>query len=75
MFLVNSLSSFKDKHLRFLAGQEGNDGIFNAVAFDLLEHYDRIANGDIFRSTFTLEENTYNGNTTLQLRIKDIKYD
>ena len=75
MFVFNSLSSFKEKHLRFLAGQEGNENVFNAVGFDMMEHYDRIAGGDIFRMAFTLEENTFNGHTSLQLRIKDIKFD
>ena len=75
MFVSNSLSSFKERHLRFLASQEGNETVFSAVGFDMMEHYDRIANGDIFRMAFTLEENTFNGHTSLQLRIKDIKFD
>ncbi|MBL7860363.1 MAG: single-stranded-DNA-specific exonuclease RecJ [Cyclobacteriaceae bacterium] len=75
VFVMNSLSSFKDRHLRFLAGQENNDSIFNAVGFDLMEHYDRLASGEPFRIAFTLEENTYNGMTSLQLRIKDIKFE
>jgi single-stranded-DNA-specific exonuclease len=75
MFVFNSLSTFKEKHLRFLAGQEGNANVFSAVGFDMMEHYDRIAGGDTFRMAFTLEENTFNGHTSLQLRIKDIKFD
>lgn len=75
VFVMNSLSSFKDKHLRFLVGQAGNEAVFNAVAFDLMEHYERIASGEYFRIAFTLEENTFNGITSLQLRIKDIKFE
>jgi single-stranded-DNA-specific exonuclease len=75
VYVLNSLSNFKDKHLRFLAGQEGNDNIFNAVGFDLIEYYDRIASGDRFRMAYTLEESTYNGMTSMQIRIKDIKFD
>ena len=75
MFVFSALSNFKDRHVRFLAGQEGNDCVFNAVGFDMMEHYSRIANGDIFRIAFTLEENTFNGSTSLQLRIKDIKFE
>lgn len=75
VFVMNSLSSFKDKHLRFLVGQAGNEAVFNAVAFDLMEHYERIASGEYFRIAFTLEENTFNGITSLQLRIKDLKFD
>ena len=75
VFVMNSLSTFKDKHLRFLVGQAGNEAVFNAVAFDLMEHYERIASGEYFRIAFTLEENTFNGITSAQLRIKDIKFD
>ena len=75
VYVLNSLASFKDKHLRFLAAEENNDTVFNAVGFDMMEHYPRMARGDRFRMTYTLEENTFNGNTSLQLRIKDIKFE
>jgi single-stranded-DNA-specific exonuclease len=75
LFVENDLASFKDKHLRFLAGQEGNKSVFNAVGFDMIHYYDRLARGGHFRMAFTLEENTYNGNTTLQLRIKDLIFE
>lgn len=75
VFVMNSLSSFKDRHIRFLAGQEGSDAMFQAVGFDLMEHYERLSSGDNFRMAFTLEDNTYNGITSTQLRIKDIKFD
>jgi single-stranded-DNA-specific exonuclease len=75
VFVRNALSSFKDKHIRFLAGQENNESVFNAVGFDMMEYYERIASGDSFSMAFTLEENTYNGMTSLQLRIKDLKFE
>ncbi|MFY8035952.1 MAG: single-stranded-DNA-specific exonuclease RecJ [Cyclobacteriaceae bacterium] len=75
VYVKNSLSGFKDKHVRFLAAQEGNERFFNAVGFDLIEHYDRLASGQTFKMAYTLEENTYNGITTLQARIKDLKFD
>ncbi len=75
IFVMDSLSSFKDRHLRFLAGQAGTNTTFNAVAFDLMEHYERLASGEYFRIAFTLEENTYNGITSLQIRIKDLKFE
>ena len=74
VFVQNSLTMFKDRHLRFLAGQKGNESVFQAVGFDQIEHYERIAGGDVFSMAFTLDENTFNGETSLQLRIKDIKF-
>lgn len=74
VYVFNSLSSFKDRHVRFLAGQLNNENVFQAVGFDMSEHYDRLAKGDHFKMAFTIEENTFNGATTIQLRIKDIKF-
>jgi single-stranded-DNA-specific exonuclease len=74
VYVFNSLASFKDRHLRFLVGQEGSDHVFQSVAFDLGENYERLSRRDLFQMAFTVEENTYNGTTTLQLRIKDIKF-
>jgi single-stranded-DNA-specific exonuclease len=74
VYVFNSLSSFKDKHVRFLAGQEGSDNVFQVVGFDAVEHYDRLSRRDPFRMAFTVEENTFNGTTSVQLRIKDIKF-
>ncbi len=75
VYVLNSLNNFKDRHIRFLAGQTGNETMFNVVGFDLIEHYDQLVNAEFFNMTFTLEENTYNEITSLQLRIKDIKFD
>jgi single-stranded-DNA-specific exonuclease len=75
LFVFNSLSSFKDRHIKFLVGQEGTDHVYQAVGFELAEFYERISKGDSFRMVFTVEENVYNGTTSIQLRIKDIKFD
>ena len=75
VFVQNSLSMFKDRHIRFLAGQKGSESVFQAVGFDQIEHYDRLVAGNRFNMAFTLEENTYNGETSLQLRIKDLKFE
>jgi single-stranded-DNA-specific exonuclease len=74
VYAKNSLTGFKEKHIRFLAAQHDNDSVFNVIGFDLMQHYERIASGDSFNMAFTIEENTYNGNTSIQLRIKDIQF-
>src|SRR4051812_14326238 len=48
VYVMNSLSTFKDRHIRFLAGQKGSENVFNAVGFDMMEHYPRLAAGDYF---------------------------
>jgi len=73
--VMNSLSNFKERHIKFLATEEGNQNIFQVVGFDMAEHYERLAIGDNFKMAYTIEENQYNGNTTVQLRVKDIRFD
>ena len=75
VYVFNSLSNFKDRHIKFLAMQDGSDSVFQAVGFEMADHYSRISRGDSFRMAFTIEENIYNGTTSVQLRIKDIKFD
>jgi single-stranded-DNA-specific exonuclease len=74
VYVVNSLATFKDRHLRFIAGQEGRQLVFSSVGFDLIAHYEKLKEGRSFQMAFTIEENTFNGNTSIQLRIKDIKF-
>lgn len=75
VFVMNSLSNFKDRHIKFLAGQDGSDVVFSVLGFDMIEHYEQLATGDRFRMAYTLDESTYNGITSTQLRLKDIKFD
>lgn len=75
LYVFNSLSSFKDRHIKFLVAQKGGTCVFQAVGFDMADFYERISAGDHFRMAFTVEENIYNGTTSIQLRVKDIKFD
>jgi single-stranded-DNA-specific exonuclease len=75
LYVFNSLSSFKDRHIKFLVSQEGGSKVFQAVGFDMADFYEPISRGDYFSMAFTIEENVYNGISSIQLRIKDIKFD
>jgi single-stranded-DNA-specific exonuclease len=75
VYASNSLSNFKDRHVKFTASQEGNGSSFQVVGFELGEHYEQLAMQTPFRMAFTIEENYYNGYTSIQLRAKDIKFD
>lgn len=72
--VFNSLSSFKDRHIKFYVSQQDNQQVFPVVGFDMMEHYERLKRNESFRLAFTIEENTYQGITSVQLRIKDIKF-
>ncbi len=75
VYVLNSLSCFKERHIRFFAQQQGSEKVLQAVGFDMAGYYEQLAGGEPFRMAFTVEENVYNGNTSVQLRIKDIKFD
>lgn len=75
VYASNALSNFKERHVKFNASQEGNGSSFQVVGFDLGMHYEQLAMQTPFRMVFTIEENFYNGFTSIQLRAKDIKFD
>ncbi|MXY96882.1 MAG: single-stranded-DNA-specific exonuclease RecJ [Gemmatimonadetes bacterium] len=60
------------KHLRFRVRQKGRT--MDAIGFGMAHFADRLNDSrDRLDLAYTLEENTFRGETSLQLRIKDIK--
>jgi single-stranded-DNA-specific exonuclease len=47
--------------------------VYPAIGFQLAQHYKYISKGNPFDICYSIEENEFRGNTTLQLRIRDIK--
>ena len=63
----------KDKsHLKLVLTQNGSQKL-EAIAFGMGEHATNLKVGDIIDIAYTIDENVWNGNTKLQLKIKDIK--
>lgn len=60
-------------HLRIEVFQEDCPRSFPAIAFGMAHLYDDLLKADGFDACFSLDENEWNGTTTLQLNIKDIK--
>ncbi len=61
-----------ESHLKLSIISE--DGIkFNGIGFNLGKHYNTISKGNLFDIVCTIEENHWNGNTSLQLSVKDIR--
>ncbi|MBL6446069.1 single-stranded-DNA-specific exonuclease RecJ [Fulvivirga sp. 29W222] len=73
--VAGSLRLIKNKHLKFIAQQEGSTNRLEAIGFNLGEYEKRIKNGEKFRMAFSIEENNYMGYQSIQLNIKDIKFD
>lgn len=73
VFENGSVKLLKEKHLKLKVQQDDSDSI-DAIAFNMPEYYERILNGERFHICYTINENTFNGRTNLQLNIKDIKF-
>ena len=66
------------RHLKLSLAQEGDKELgispFSGIAFSKGDLYDRIHSGEPFSICYHLEYNTWQGKTTLQLNVKDIKF-
>ncbi len=60
------------KHLRLTAIQRGFGKIVS-IGFGLGDKIDMIKKNKTFKATYTIDENHWNGNVSLQLKLKDIK--
>tara|TARA_R110000850_G_scaffold271031_2_gene404751 strand:- start:145868 stop:147559 length:1692 start_codon:yes stop_codon:yes gene_type:complete len=59
-------------HLRLVVKQ-GNSASFTGIGFGMGEQYELIKDKKPFKAVYSLDENTWNGTTTLQLRLRDLK--
>tara|TARA_B100000809_G_scaffold266599_1_gene330144 strand:+ start:55 stop:1746 length:1692 start_codon:yes stop_codon:yes gene_type:complete len=60
-------------HLRFTATQNGK-GKLIGIGFGLGDQIELIKNKKLFKAAYTIDENEWNGNLSLQLKLKDIKH-
>jgi single-stranded-DNA-specific exonuclease len=65
----------KEQHLKFSVQQGGTDLMFDVIAFGQAQYADLVGSGMEFSMAYYLEENSFNGKTSLQLRAKDVKFD
>jgi single-stranded-DNA-specific exonuclease len=64
-----------NNHLKLsLTQQEHNSGLYDGIAFQLGHHHPMVEQQQSFDVVYHVEENTFNGRTTLQLNIKDLKF-
>jgi single-stranded-DNA-specific exonuclease len=61
----------KDLHLRLMVVQDNI--VFSGIAFNLAHKYDQLAGKQPVDIVFTLDENEWNGNKNLQLKVIDVK--
>ncbi|AWV97763.1 single-stranded-DNA-specific exonuclease RecJ [Arcticibacterium luteifluviistationis] len=65
----------KEKHLKLELVEPETGTTMTALGFGMKEpFYDKLLNSDSFKIVYTLEENTFRNQSTLQLFLKDIKF-
>ncbi len=73
--VATQLKKLRGDHVKFTAKQEGTEQTFVAIGFGFGKYYDLLSSGMTFGIAYTIEENDYLGNKSLQLYLKDIKFD
>jgi len=68
----NSPRVLKDRHLKLQISQNSRH-YFDGIGFGMSEHLPTVSNGEIFDACYCIEENDFNGQVKLQLRLKDLK--
>ncbi len=63
----------KEKHLKLKMTQVDSDVVMEGIGFNLGEKENDVAAGIPFEIIYTLESNSWNGNESLQMNIKDIR--
>ena len=62
-----------NKHLKARFFQQNNDRSFDAIGFDLGKKCELVSEGKKVKAAYCIEENEFQGNVSLQLRLKDIE--
>ncbi|NQV78740.1 MAG: single-stranded-DNA-specific exonuclease RecJ, partial [Lutibacter sp.] len=62
-----------ETHLKLNIFQGSDQKTYNAIGFSMGEKHQITTNGNSFKAVFNIDENHWNGNTSLQLLLKDIE--
>ena len=67
----------KEKHLKLEVFQPSPQGStkYTAIGFGMVDFYPKLMSGKPFSIAYTIEENTFRDKTTLQLYLKDIRFE
>ncbi len=65
----------KEQHLKFTVRQDHQGNAIDCIAFQFAPYYEMIASGMRFQMAFYIEENWFRDKVSIQLRVKDIKFE
>ncbi|MCL5127178.1 MULTISPECIES: single-stranded-DNA-specific exonuclease RecJ [unclassified Algibacter] len=60
-------------HLRLTATQEGTSKQIVGIGFSMADKFEIISNSKPFKAVYSIDENEWQGNVSLQMKIRDIK--
>jgi single-stranded-DNA-specific exonuclease len=66
-------SLLKERHLKFRLQSSTGQQVFDAICFDRPDLFELVSSGQPFNMAYTIEENTFNDVTSLQIRVRDIQ--
>jgi single-stranded-DNA-specific exonuclease len=72
-FGTSRLVGREQEHLKLELVDSKSENIMNGIAFGMHAHNEYIKGLNPFDICYTIEENNYNGNSSIQLLIKDIR--
>jgi single-stranded-DNA-specific exonuclease len=79
VFISRNVSNYKgytrvvkDMHIRFVIEQDKGATI-SGIGFGMADKYDIIASGKPFDILYTLDENDWNGNKSIQMKVIDVR--
>jgi len=61
-----------EAHLKCQVKQKGKPAVFDMIGFGLGEKLETISEKKTFKAVYSLDENEWNGNVSIQLKLKDI---
>ena len=74
LFLASELTVMKEKHLKFEVRQ-ANSSKITTIGFSMAHFKAELQSGKPFSMAYSIEENNFRGNSSLQLFVKDIKFE
>ena len=75
VYVKNHARVVGDSHLQLTLHQAGNDKSFKGIAFNQGDKLAQVKSGKQFDIVYNVKENEWQGNVTLQLDIKDIRFE
>ncbi|MEM9855952.1 MAG: single-stranded-DNA-specific exonuclease RecJ [Bacteroidota bacterium] len=73
--VVGAVKIIKEKHLKFSITQQDGSKKYAAIAFNMAHYRPQLESQNLFIMAFSVEENVYQGVSSIQLTVKDLKFD